>query len=163
VDHYELSLNGVHVVTGLQYAFANLNPYSFYTVGVAAVNGAGLHTSIVDSAPLLTGPGPGGFTMLVSPTSVTLDTTTVVGVSGGNAVPNTRVDIAIDGHFVVTTVSGADGTYSTSFTVQADGTVFGTPDNASLGPGDHDVMATTSECGCPDVARHATLTVEPAP
>jgi chitodextrinase len=164
INHYELYLNGIHAagpVTGLTYAFANLDPHSTYTVGVAAVNNVGLQSSIVDSAPMVTGRGPGGFTMSMSPASVTLGVGGTVGISGGNAIPNTRVDIAIDSWFVVTTQTGADGTYAASFVVQPDGTVSGSPDSTTLVAGSYQVTVSTPECGCGDPPRSATLTIEP--
>ena len=105
-----------------------------------------------------TGRGPGDFTMSMSPTTATLGETTTVSVSGSNAIPNTRVDISIDGQFVITMSTSATGTYAASFDVQPDGTVTGNPDSPILAAGDHLVTVALVDCGCGD-PRSATLTV----
>jgi hypothetical protein len=102
--------------------------------------------------------------MSMGPSTVTLGTPTTVSIAGGNAFPNMRVDIAIDSWFIISIQSGLDGTYAASFTVESDGTVYGSPDTAPLGPGpaSYQVTASSPDCACGEVAQ-ATLTVEPAP
>lgn len=119
-----------------------------------------LRSPTVWSASMTTGRGPGPLTIGLAPTSVTLGTGGVVAVSGGNAVPNSRIDIAIDGLLVATTASGPDGNYATSFTVEADGTVHGSSDTAVLGEGAHQVLVTSPDCSCSNTA---TLVVDPEP
>lgn len=155
---YEVYLNDVvHAAeppTALTYAFAGLNPHETYKVGVVAVNNVGLRSSIVES---MLAAGPGDFTMSMDQGVALSGEVTTVNVSGSDALPNTRVDVSIDGVFITSTSTTTAGTYATSFDVQSDGTVTGSPDDAHLDPGDHTVTVSLVDCGC-GPPRSATLT-----
>jgi chitodextrinase len=127
IKQYEVHLSGPQVVAvvspvpPLKYAFANLNPYSSYTVGVAAVNNVGLQSSIVEST-LTTGAGPGGVTAGLSLDTISTDTGGQVTVSGGNTAPLSAVDITLTGHGPPTSVtSESNGAYAATFDFVPDG------------------------------------------